>query len=95
MQILLNLFHNTATDLEAIRKDANEGFVITDIPEVNQILENISNLNTSIKNSQILGNPALELQDQRNDLLDQLSSYLPISVKYSDKPIGPVRQWKC
>lgn len=89
MQILLNLFHNTATDLEAIRKDATEGFVITDIADVNQTLENIANLNTSIKNSQILGNPALELQDQRNELLDELSSYLPITVKYSDQPVGP------
>lgn len=89
MQILLNLFHNTATDLEAIRKDATEGFVITDIADVNQTLENIADLNTSIKNSQILGNPALELQDRRNELLDELSSYLPITVQYSDHSVGP------
>ena len=46
-------------------------------------------MNTSIKNSQILGNPALELKDQRNNLLDELGSYLPITVKYEDKIIGP------
>ncbi|MFR2837005.1 MAG: FlgK family flagellar hook-associated protein [[Clostridium] nexile] len=46
-------------------------------------------MNKSIKNSQILGNPALELQDQRNDLIDQLASYLPITVKYRDEEVGP------
>ena len=56
---------------------------------VNDILENIASLNKSIKNSQILGNPALELQDQRNDLIDQLASYLPITVKYRDEEVGP------
>ena len=89
MQILLNLFHNQATDLESVRNDATQGFATTDIADVNQILENIANLNRSIKNSHILGNPALELQDQRNDLLDQLASYIPIDVKYSEQPVGP------
>lgn len=87
MQILLNLFHDNATKLQDIRDDTTNGFKNSDIKDVNQLLENIANLNTSIKNSQILGNPALELQDQRNDLLDQLGSYIPISVKYTDKEI--------
>lgn len=89
MQILLNLFHDNANRLQDVREDALNGFETADVKGVNAILENIANLNTSIKNSQILGNPALELQDQRNQLLDELSSYLPISAKYSDKEIGP------
>lgn len=89
MQILLNLFHDNATRLQDVRNDLKHSFETTDVGEVNQILENISNLNTNIKNSQILGNPALELQDQRNNLLDELAGYLPISAKYSDKEISP------
>lgn len=89
MQILLNLFRDNSVRLQDVRDDVQTGFATTDVADVNQILENIANLNVSIKNSQILGNPALELQDQRNSLLDELGSYLPISVKYRDEEIGP------
>ncbi len=51
-------------------------------------MKNIAELNTSIKNSQVLGNPALELMDERNRLLDELGSYLPINVEYKQKKIG-------
>ncbi len=89
MQVLLNIFREKAIRLQDIREDMQSGFRSTDISDLNQILENIAELNTSIKNSQILGNPALELQDQRNTMLDELGSYLPISVKYRDETIGP------
>lgn len=89
MQTILNLFHDNAVRLQDVRDDIQTGFDTTDLGDLNQILENIAELNTNIKNSQILGNPALELKDQRNNLLDELGSYLPISVKYKDKNIGP------
>ncbi len=89
MQILLNLFRENSVRLEDVRENVQTGFATTDVGDLNQLLDNIANLNVSIKNSQILGNPALELQDQRNSLLDELGSYLPISVKYSDQEIGP------
>ena len=89
MQTILNLFHDNAVRLQDVRDDVQQGFATTDLGDLNQILENIAELNTSIKNSQILGNPALELKDQRNNLLDELGSYLPITVKYEDKIIGP------
>lgn len=89
MQTILNLFHDNAVRLQDVRDDIQTGFDTTDIGDLNQILENIAELNTNIKNSQILGNPALELKDQRNNLLDELGSYLPINVKYKDKSIGP------
>lgn len=89
MQILLNLFRDNAKRLEGVQEEIITGFQNNDIKEVNQMLQNIAELNKSIKNSQILGNPALELQDQRNDLFDQLSSYLPISVKYKTQEICP------
>lgn len=89
MQILLNLFHENSSRLEDVRNDISSSLSSTDVAGVNDILENIASLNKSIKNSQILGNPALELQDQRNDLVDQLASYLPITVKYRDEEVGP------
>ena len=81
MQVLLNLFHDAAVRLQDIREDTQRGFATTDIKDVNELLDNIAELNKSIKTSQVLGNPALELQDQRNSLLDELGSYLPITVK--------------
>lgn len=89
MQVLLNLFRENSIRLQDIREDMQVGFETTDIKDLNGLLENIAQLNTNIKNSQILGNPALELQDQRNALLDELGSYLPITVKNTDETIGP------
>ncbi len=89
MQVLLNLFRENSIRLNDIREDMQVGFETTDIKDLNGILENIAQLNTNIKNSQILGNPALELQDQRNLLLDELGSYLPITANYEDITIGP------
>lgn len=89
MQVFLNLLRDDSIRLQDIRNDMQTGFATTDIVDVNELLENISNLNRNIKNSQILGNPALELQDERNSLLDELASYLPISVDYREQKIGP------
>ena len=87
-QILLNLFHQNAADLQEVRKDLTSEFRDTTIPDANKIIQNIAELNESIKNSEILGNPALELKDERNELIDELASYLPISVKYRDHDLG-------
>lgn len=88
MQIIVNLLREKAVTLQDIRTDAQENFQSTDIKDLNGTLKNIAELNTSIKNSQILGNPALELMDERNRLLDELGSYLPINVSYKQKNIG-------
>lgn len=88
MQIIVNLLREKAVSLQDIRTDAQENFQSTDIKDLNGTLKNIAELNTSIKNSQILGNPALELMDERNRLLDELGSYLPINVSYKQKNIG-------
>lgn len=88
MQNFVNLLHQSAASLKDIRKDAERSLETVDIVGVNQILQNIAELNSKIKNSSILGNPALELKDQRNALIDELASYLPIKVEYEDKPLG-------
>ncbi len=88
MQIIVNLFREKAVTMQDVRQDAQVNFQTTDVRDLNETLKNIADLNTSIKNSQILGNPALELMDERNRLLDELSSYLPIDVKYRQRRIG-------
>lgn len=83
-QTLINTIHQNATKLDGVETETIQKLTDTLIPNINKCLTGIKELNNSIKNSQILGNPSLELQDQRNQLLDDLASYLPIQVKYKE-----------
>ena len=61
----------------------------TDLKRVNDILNNIRDLNTHIRKCDIHGSPALEMRDERNRLIDELSQYVKIDVEYSNEHIGP------
>lgn len=87
-ETLLNVIHEHASTLAGVREDAITEMESTDIPNINQYLDSIVELNKSIKSTQILGGAALELQDQRNSLLDELATYMPISVEYQDLNLG-------
>lgn len=88
MQALTNLLNDGARQIEQAEKDefsrldgngtSENGAVET----INDILQQIGDLNRRIKENQVLGQPSLELQDTRNNLLDTLSSYIPIEVTY-------------
>ena len=88
MNELTNLLNDAARQIESAEKSefskldgkgtSENGAVDT----VNQILQQIGDLNRQIKQNQILGQQSLELQDERNNLLDTLSSYIPIEVSY-------------
>lgn len=93
-QNLLNLFHQNATNLKDVREDLSTEFTDTTVKDANEILKNIAELNETIRNSMILGNSALELKDERNQLIDELASYLPISTVYRDEPLVTVQSAK-
>ena len=88
MNELTNLLNDAARQIESAEKSefskldgkgtSENGAVDT----VNQILQQIGDLNRQIKQNQILGQQSLELLDERNNLLDTLSSYIPIEVSY-------------
>ena len=84
---LCRLFNKAAKDLEDL-KGTYETDLKQDISRVNTILSNIQELNVSIRNADIRGDDALELRDQRNLLLDELSSYVKIDVTYEMEDIG-------
>ena len=88
MQIFVNSLHQKAMDIEQVRNDFNIKLKNTDIENINTYLESIAKLNESIKNSQILGSPALELIDERNKILDELATYMPIEVSYKEVSYG-------
>ncbi len=82
---LLNKSSTQLTEAEKSEFDRITGAGTSEqgaVEKVNDILQQIGNLNVQIKALQVAGQPALELQDERNVLLDELSSYLPIEVTY-------------
>lgn len=58
------------------------------VTQVNTILTNIRTLNENIRQADIYGDDALEMRDERNLLIDQLSEYVKIDVQYSMEEIG-------
>ena len=88
MQSLTNLLNDAARQIEAAEKaelsklDGTGTSEQGSVDKVNDILRQIGNLNHQIKQNQILGQQSLELLDERNSLLDELASYIPIEVTY-------------
>ncbi|WP_028829246.1 flagellar hook-associated protein FlgK [Proteocatella sphenisci] len=79
--VLTKMFNQYAKQLDGIREEHETNLNI-DVTSINDIIGNIEKLNETIKINHIHGNSALELQDQRNLLIDELSSYMKIDVKY-------------
>lgn len=88
MQSVCNLFNQASRQIT--QAEQNEFQKITgegsseqgDVQKINDILRQIGDLNVQIKRNQVAGHPSLELQDQRNLLLDELSGYIPIETRY-------------
>ncbi|WP_313341627.1 flagellar hook-associated protein FlgK [Sedimentibacter sp.] len=87
-QILTQMFNDYSTQLDTIREQQLEYLEKGATVEVNKILKNIAILNQQIREANIGGNPALELNDERNLLIDELSSYLDIEVDINKINIG-------
>ena len=84
--VLTKMFNQYAKQLENIRTEHETNLDI-DVTNINDIIGNIHKLNETIKVNHIHGNAALELQDQRNSLIDELSGYMKIDVKYEIEQI--------
>lgn len=88
MQSVCSLFNQASKQIT--QAEQNEFERITgegsseqgDVQKINDILQQIGNLNIQIKRNQVAGQPALELLDERNLLLDELSGYIPIETRY-------------
>lgn len=59
-----------------------------DIDGLNETLERIQKLTEQIRIADINGDSALELRDQRNLLIDDLSQYMKIDVTYGKEDVG-------
>lgn len=88
MQALTNLLNDGArkiTEAEEAEFSTLDGTGTSEmgsVQQINTMLEQIGQLNRQIKQNQIYGQPSLELMDERNLLLDELASFIPIEVSY-------------
>lgn len=86
-QGLTDLFNTYAKGLEQ-KKENLETSLKQDVNTVNGLLKNIQELNDSIRKADVRGDSALELRDQRNLALDELSNYMKIEVSYEMEDVG-------
>lgn len=84
---LVKMFRSYASKLEELKQNSEKEFA-ADVKDVNTILTQIRDLNDSIRQSEIHGDPALELRDERNMLIDRLSEYVKIDVRYTTEDLG-------
>ena len=88
----LTILFNSYADKLAEKQATYEDKLDQQVTKVNDYLTQLRDLNVAIRNSDLRGDPGLELRDNRNKLLDELSEYMKIDVKYSMETIGPDTQ---
>jgi len=87
-EILTQMFNDYSRDIETIYNQQLNYLENGAVEKVNELTKNIAKLNQQIKESNISGNPALELNDERNMLVDELSNYIDIEVDIEPLNIG-------
>lgn len=86
--MVTQLFNDYANEIDVVASQQREYLQDSAVPDVNNLLSNIAVLNDEIKRENIHGDPALELNDNRNLLIDQLSEYMNVSVVRTSVDIG-------
>jgi len=77
---LTQVFNRTANDLQSVLDQQMFDLEVALRSDVNSAIERIAYLNERIRENNMFGSPANELNDERNLLIDQLSHFLPITV---------------
>lgn len=83
---VVKLFNQYSRQLTEVRDYQEFLLKGSAVPDVNKMLEDLAMLNKNIRECDVFGNPALELRDERNLLLDKLSTYMKIDVTYYPDP---------
>ncbi len=83
---LVQLFNDYANAL-VTAKDTITDKLKEQVGSVNTILTQIRDLNEQIREAGIYGDNALELRDHRNLLIDELSTYIKVDVRYDMEKI--------
>lgn len=88
-QTLSEYYNNIAEQLEMYQEEANTQIKIT-LDRINAIAENVASLNGQIGVLELNGGYANDLRDQRNLLVDELSTLVGVKVKEVTTPTGSV-----
>lgn len=86
--LLATKLNTAASQLDTIRNQQYGYLDQYGVDKVNTLLKNISSLSDQIKNADLAGSPALELMDERNSMIDELSEYVNIKVVETSTPLG-------
>ena len=84
---LVGIMRSYAERIAGVKADQEDGLT-DDVKAVNDILKSIQSLNENIQKSELYGDNSLELRDQRNLLIDELSGYMKIDVTYEPVSVG-------
>lgn len=86
--MLIKLFNHASSQVDGVKKQQLEYLQDGAIKKANELLKSIADVNSQIKKANIVGNPALELQDSRNTMIDELSSLVNIEVSTKKVDVG-------
>lgn len=86
-EALCQLLNISSKNLETVYENIMTEYK-QNVSKADTILEEIQQINEEIRRADINGDPALELRDKRNILVDDLSEFMKIDVTYSDEHVG-------
>lgn len=85
---LVNQLKQYSSQLDTVREEQEYQLQKVTVPKLNDLLTNIANINESIQSQEMAGGSALELKDERNLMLDELSSYVKLDVSYKPNTVA-------
>lgn len=86
--MITQLFNHYAKQIDNVREQQIGYLEENVVSDINNTLTAIAELNKQIREQNIHGDKALELNDRRNTLIDNLSTYMNIEVVRSSEDIG-------
>lgn len=89
--MITQLFNHYSKQLVTVREQQTT-YLEDSVNVTNRLMSGIAELNNQIKSQNIHGDKALELNDRRNSLIDELSTYMNIEVLRRVEPIGNDRE---
>lgn len=89
--MITQLFNHYSKQLETVREQQTT-YLEDSVNVTNRLMSEISELNKQIRSQNIHGDKALELNDRRNSLIDELSTYMNIEVIRGVEKIGSDRE---
>ena len=81
--LLARRLNSTYEDLQNMRTRADSA-IGNQVGEVNQLLVRIEEIDKEIQSAKLTGTPGVDLYDQRDRYLEQISSYLDVSVSFDN-----------